>query len=153
MPRITLIRHAESLFNANPSQDPKLINCYITEKGIGQAKELRHKFDLLILTPLTRSWVTYSCSHIDAREITFNSLFREYRQDICDFMKGEEIVQETEKEVTIRVKKAFDYLYTLKHANIGIIGHSDFFWYMVKELKGKDDHEVLKNCETISFTL
>ena len=151
MPQVTFIRHGESEYNANP--DPKLINCDLTEKGREQCKELKFKFDLLILTPLKRSQRTYIHSNIKAKKIDIVDLFREYKQHPCDFLKGTEIIQETESELIDRVKQAITYLKQLKEKDIGIISHSNFIWYFMYVLTGKDDHKLLNNCDYIIINL
>ena len=153
MPHVTFIRHAESEFNANPVQDHALINCDITTNGMKQCKKLDLSFDLLIMTPLKRSQSTYIHSNIKAKKLDILSLFREYKQDVCDFLKDEKLIKETEEEIISRVRKAIDYLRSLKEKNIGVIGHSDFIWYFMKEITGNDEHEILKNCEYIVITI
>ena len=153
MPQITLIRHAESEFNVNPVQDPKLTNCDITEKGMSQSANLTFSFDLLILTPLKRTQRTYIYSNIKARKLDILSLFREYKKDVCDFLVGEEMIKETEEEIISRVRKAIAHLRIQKDKNIGVIGHGDFIWYFMKELTGKTTHKRLGNCEYVTINL
>ena len=68
MKTVTLIRHAESHFNAgNYKTDEEIRNCRITNLGIQQAKQLNQSFDIVVLSPLKRAMETYLNSNIKTK--------------------------------------------------------------------------------------
>lgn len=148
---IRLIRHAQSEHNASGHNDIKFIDCGITKLGEEQAKTLNFNFDLIILSPLKRTMLTYNNSNINADDMKINELFREFKVDYSDFLPGEELRLETEEEIEIRVKKAFEYLKKLnQYKNIGVICHRDFIKYFMKYNFNKYG-VVLGNCEHITL--
>lgn len=154
--KITLIRHGQSVFNASYENSPKIddvmyTDCGLTELGKEQAKKLEMKFDLLILTPLKRTILTYVNSNIECEKILMKEVFREYRVDHSDFLEGEEFIPETEDQIKIRVMEAINYLKQVKYENVGVICHTDFIYYFMKVNFDKEIR--LKNCEYISFDL
>ena len=145
--KITFIRHAESEFNVieenksnknNSAQSKSLINCGITELGKKQSSKLEFEFDLVILSPLKRCAQTLEYSNIKYKQLIVMDIFREYKTDICDFMKDEEIIYEKEQDIINRVDTSKDILkYIVYNENdiksIGIVSHFDFIWYFTAE--------------------
>lgn len=48
--RIDVLRHCESIFNANP--DITMVDCGLTQKGKEQADKLKGHYDAVVLSPL-----------------------------------------------------------------------------------------------------
>ena len=65
MKRITIIRHAQSKFNAGEFRTAEEIrNCKLTDHGKMQAKNLDQSFDIIVLSPLKRAIETYVNSNL-----------------------------------------------------------------------------------------
>ena len=151
--RITIIRHAQSIFNAGEFKtDAELLNCPLSEFGKMQAKSLNQQFDIIVLSPLKRAIDTYMNSNIKANETTFSHLFREQRENsLLNFLEGEEIVPESPDDVRKRAREAIEYLKTLDYQNIGIISHGYFIWYFLEQC-GQPTHPIY-NTQSITFEL
>lgn len=65
MKKVTLMRHAQSKFNAGHYKtDNELRNCGLTEFGLNQAKSLNQTFDVVVISTLRRAIQTYDNSNI-----------------------------------------------------------------------------------------
>lgn len=153
MKTITLIRHAQSKFNAGQyTSENELINCKLTEQGKKDCEKLNLSFDLLIISPLKRALETYTNSNIKTKEIIINDLFREQKENHpLNFLENEIVIQETTEEVWERVSKAKKFIETLEFTNIGIISHRNFLWYLLDEFE--QDPIALDNLQTITFKI
>lgn len=140
---ITLTRHALSVFNKYNTQD---LDCVITNEGMSQCTSLSGDYDLVILSPLIRTRQTLEYSLIHPKLIVVSQLCREKRDSPCDYLRGEDVVKETEDSVIKRVKdfKKELFEYSKKYKDILIISHGIFGWY----LSGK----CLRNCETMDIS-
>lgn len=141
MLKITVIRHGESQFNAQ-IQDLKsntLKDCGLTNFGKLQAKNLDHKFDILITSTLKRTIETFYNSKIEANNVIHSDLFNEQDYDL----------NETTDDVTNRVKKAIKFISTLQYDNIGIISHGRFLWHFLDQC-GQQPIK-LNNTQSITF--
>ena len=84
-------------------------------------------------------------------------MFREKKNDVCDFLETEQIVYENETDFLKRIQNSKNFLieFIKKNPNIhkiGIIGHSDFFWYFSSEIiENERFGNWLKNGESISI--
>src|SRR5579885_3006321 len=153
MKKITIIRHAESLFNAGLYKtEQDIINCKLSENGKIQSKQLNHSFDLLILSPLKRAIETYVNSNIKTKEIMINDLFREYKENSAlNFLENEEVKSETKDELNLRIIEAKEYLKNLPQNNIGIISHGIFIYYFIQNCALSP--KLIHNSEAITFYL
>jgi hypothetical protein len=155
--KITIIRHAESLFNSGVFEEHELKNCRITENGKNQAKQLDLKFDLLILSPLKRAIETYANSNIKTTNIIISHLFREWKTSGLNMLDGEDETQtETLEQMELRAQNALLFLKTIpmeenRDINIGIISHHDFTHCFFKIHSGQNIS--LINCGYIPFTI
>lgn len=131
--KITLIRHAESIFNATKED---IINCDITSTGAKQAKILTGHYDIVIISPLLRTKRTLEESKITYDKLITCHLVREFIQDRCDIIEGEIFKKETEKSILKRINQFNDYLNNrkFKKKNIAVICHSDFIWYYTSNI-------------------
>lgn len=166
---IRLIRHAQSKFNVieetksynkdqNASNDfssNDLIDCGLSKKGIDECSQINFKFDLLIVSPMKRCLQTLECSNINYKKMIIMDIFREYKTDICDFIKKEEIMYETEKDILNRINIGKDILKYIINDNqeinsIGVISHFDFIWYFTSHLVQNERFGTgLKNAESV----
>ena len=133
MKKITIIRHAQSKFNAGEyTTDDELRNCELSELGKQQAKNLNHEFDLLVLSPLKRAIETYAHSNIKTKNVIICDLFREQKEEgQLNYLDFEEINPESIEDIKQRVLEAKDYLKMLSSNNIGIISHAVFIYYFL----------------------
>jgi phosphohistidine phosphatase SixA len=155
MAKITLIRHAQSKFNAGTAKTlAEITNSRITEKGIQQASQLNFDFDLLILSPLKRSMETYTNSNIKTKKVIISEFFREHMSSPLNFLELEDHQKlESEKELLDRVDRSLAYLKLISndYSHIGIISHSDFLRKITLKLLGKE--LVFNNCGSISINI
>lgn len=153
MKKITIIRHAESKFNAGEiKSEDELLNCKITEFGKKQATSLCHSFDTLILSPLKRAIETYVHSNIKTREIIVCDLFREQKEDSSlNYLENEIIQPETLDDVRKRAQQAIQFIKSHNSGNIGIISHGYFMWYFLEQC-GQPPIPTY-NCQSITFEL
>ncbi len=131
MKKITLIRHAESIYNK--TMDNSLINCGLTDEGKIQSSKLEYNFDLIIVSPLKRALDTLKYSNITYKNLEISDLFREYKTNGCDYFENEAIISETEEELYSRIKQAKQYISTLNQSNIGVVTHGDFIWWFTSK--------------------
>jgi broad specificity phosphatase PhoE len=140
MPTVTIIRHAQSIFNAGQySTEEELNNCRLTKLGCESCRELDFSFDLLIISPLKRALETYVNSKIKTKKIMVHDLFRESLDTLSglNFLENEERVTETSQQLHERINQAVNFLNQLKDENIGIITHGVFAWHLTQKLTGK----------------
>ena len=135
MKKVTLIRHAQSIFNSGEYyKDSDLLDCPLSNKGIEQAKEITGQFDLIICSTLKRAKQTLDNSSITANVTMYSDLFREQRQtSVLNFLEGEQIVDETPDDVRKRAREACNYIKTIPYTDIGIISHAHFIWYFLEQ--------------------
>ena len=169
----------ESKYNVYMNES-KLIDCGITKNGEKQASKLNFDFDLLILSPMKRCIDTYKYSNIKCQNIIICDLFREYKIDICDFLKFEieqynknkknakmiYFVRETEKQLIKRVELSKIYLKNIindycnnkskdkNNLNICVLTHNDFTWYFTSEIIEKERFGThLDNCQNVEIDI
>lgn len=106
LPRLFVLRHAESTFNASGGTTDE-VDCDLTPEGVSQARRLgelhdekgeKYNFDLALVSPLRRAYRTLVESGIrigtsgqDSAQVKVTHLAREVRLDLCDFLEGEEV--------------------------------------------------------------
>ncbi len=137
MVHVTLLRHAESMFNTGVSN---VEDVNLTFKGAKQAQKLTGQYDLVICSPLRRAVDTLFYSKIKYRELILDHDVREVKKDICDFLLFEPKKIETEKQVLKRVERFKKYLDSLEgeYQRILIVSHGDFIWYLTSKLVNGD---------------
>lgn len=135
MIKITIIRHAQSNFNAGLCKtSDELRNCGLTELGKQQAMTLNQNFDILLVSKLKRAIETYKNSNITAEKIIFTDLVRKQKEDhTLNFLEGEEIIPETPDQVRQRAREAIAFIKTLNSNNVGIISHGFFISYFLEQ--------------------
>lgn len=150
--KVTLLRHAESVFNADPENRER--DCGLSGRGRAQAAGLRaggtdgapngtnvDLFDWIICSPLRRARDTYALSGLSARpkrHVLIWDCLREWRQDPCDFMEGEDVqCIETEHQALQRVDTLRGALRSLAEPRdrVLLVGHGDFFWLCTSVVK------------------
>ena len=153
MKTVTIIRHAQSKFNAGEYKtEEEITNCRLTQYGIAQANSLNHSFDLLILSPLKRAFETYVNSNIKCKQIMISNLVREQLDGrSLNCLELETIGNESSDEVRKRAREAVEMIKNLKSDNIGIISHGCFIWYLLEQFDQPPTGTY--NCQTITFTL
>lgn len=153
MKTITIIRHAQSKFNAGEYKtEDEIRNCRLTSHGIEQAKQVNHDFDLLVISPLKRVMETYVNSNIKCKRICISELVREQLDGRpLNCLDLEEVQTETNDEVRKRAKEAVEYIKKLDSDNIGIISHGCFIWYFLEQC-GQPPTGTY-NCQAITFKL
>ena len=133
---IYFLRHAESTFNVNPSDDT--FDCPLTSNGIQQSihldcSSLPNHYSLIICSPLRRCLDTFKFSKLTSDEFEINDLFREIRSGCqSDLLnENETIITEDEQQIKQRINQTNDYLLSKKQLNITnilIITHADLVW-------------------------
>lgn len=155
MKQVTIIRHAQSIFNAKQYIEPEEVrNCGLTKKGIVQSSKLTHSFDILIISPLKRALQTYTYSNIKVENLLISDLLREFKDDNpipLNFLENEQIVPETYEQLIERVQLMLVFIRSLPYKNIGIISHRNFLKVFLKEADQKPKR--LSNAQTIIFNL
>ena len=145
---IYFVRHGESLFNKRfreTNEKPHdLINPGLTDDGKLQCKELGNKlknieFDIAIVSPLLRTQETFRYSKLNCKNIITNELCREYKTNECDFLEGEIIKFEEQKDINERCKLFIDVLHSLSEKMIIVISHADFIFYLSSVIPIKND--------------
>lgn len=151
---IDLLRHCESIFNAF-GHDVK--DCSLSQLGKEQAKNIKGKYDLVVLSPLERARQTLELSNITYDKLEVNGLAREYKIDMCDFLEEENFVVETEEELVIRAEKLKKYLIDLVQKNkpgykILLISHYDIIWHMTSTIEFGENFGIgLENGEITTY--
>ena len=128
--RITLIRHAQSIFNANNDMTK---NGGITEEGKRVASQLRGSFDLVICSTLKRARQTLDYSEIEYSSVVFTDLCRE-RMDgnPTNCFNGQTNFIESDEDFKCRI---FEFKIMLKkkakkYNKICVISHNGFLYQL-----------------------
>jgi|SRR5579872_2508296 len=152
MKTITLIRHAQSLYNANPQLTQDIVDCGLSEEGIKQANQLNRTVDLLIVSPLKRAIETYNRSKIRTTSIIVSPLFIEYHYgNSITYGNNQHLAAETPDDVINRAKTAISYIKSQPQQNIGIISHGYFLRVFMQEL-GLESMD-FQNAQIIQFKI
>lgn len=118
---ITFLRHAESEFNIDPLSTTR--DCGLTPHGQTTAAQLTGHYQLIICSPLKRAIETLHYSQLTYDNIVFEPLTREHKVDSCDFFDHEEIVIESDEELTTRGDL---FLQRYRSYHILVISHCEF---------------------------
>ncbi len=146
--KVTFLRHAQSIFNANLTSDK---DCDLTEKGKEQAAELEGEYDIVICSIMKRTCQTLERSKIQYGRVIFTDLCREKKVDICDFLEYEdETIKETEEELERRIERFTYFLKSQvsKYQSLLIVSHGDFIHQF-----GKKSKPYPKNAEFQTFEI
>ena len=104
MPKLYLLRHAESIANATRWKVCD-VDTDLSEKGIEQAKQVTGEFDLVLVSPMKRARRTVELSQIKYKEIRVVHDAREQRYTITDLLEGEDYkIPESKEAMAERVK-------------------------------------------------
>lgn len=139
---VTLLRHAESVFNKYLTSDK---DCDLTEAGQAQAYRLTDDYDTIIVSCLRRTHQTLMHSRLTAKRILMTDLCREKRSDICDFLEYEDETRlESDDELAHRIDCFKEYL----RRNCGpdekvlVICHGDFIFAATGKTSYPDNAEM-----------
>jgi broad specificity phosphatase PhoE len=134
---IYILRHCQSEFNANHNSETR--DCLLTVMGVKQALDLSHPvvFDVVYVSPLSRSKQTLELSGINYRDVVICHLLREIKIDWCDFFNDEDIHLESDDDFRDRLvefKSWFQKELCFRYPrNVLLVGHADFFHHMTEK--------------------
>lgn len=134
---VVVVRHCESLFNADPQCQQR--DCGLTPRGAAQAAQLvaHQDADLVICSPLRRCLDTLRLSSVglEARRrgaVVVTPLCREVITDACDLLEGEDDTPESAEALNSRVAQFRGLLQ--RHQpwcrKIVVVSHADFIWHL-----------------------
>lgn len=144
--QVTLIRHAQSIFNATGlrERDPK-----ITNTGVAQATKLSGHYSVVVCSTLARALQTLQASQITYDRLIMSDLCREVRDgnpvNLLQY-ESNEMLEESPMSVTQRIEQLKALLKTFPdESTICVVSHHDFIY----RLTGL----VLPNCGTTTLAL
>ena len=151
--KIYLIRHAETLYNADLSY-LYTNDVPLTPYGCLQASLLTGHYDVVIVSPLKRTQMTFEHSQIIGDSVYVEPRVREHIAYQCDRQVEENIELETEHDVKRRCSQFRDYLrLTYTNQRICIVTHTNWIKFFLEingyELLG----DCLGNCQMITIDL
>jgi broad specificity phosphatase PhoE len=141
MLHLTFLRHAESGFNADPLDTR--IDCPLTDRGQEQARAAAKQFqnitpfDHIVMSPLMRARQTLELLTLDDASIPVHvwPCVREQRQDVCDFMEGEDRnMRESERLLAYRTDVFWHQIHDLardslmqdRHVSVLVVSHNEW---------------------------
>lgn len=126
---ITLLRHAQSTYNANGDMSP---NVGITDEGKIQASRLNGEFDLVICSTLRRARETLDHSNIKYKKIIFTEMCREVSGGNPVNSYNGETFLENEEDIKHRITsfKLFLLKKSKRYNKIIVVAHHDFLFRM-----------------------
>ena len=137
---IYICRHGESLFNRYglPEKD-----CGLTNVGINQASKLTGYVDYVICSPMKRAKETLKYSKIKYGHMEINSLCREKKESICDFLINEDVNKESHEDIKNKAIKFWIYLNEIrkKYKKILVVSHNTFLTYLIEITKIKNEYK------------
>lgn len=126
---LSLIRHGETSYNTDKTT-LNHFNVPLTHDGCIQASHLIGHYDVVFVSPLSRTKMTYECSHITGDVVIYDDRIREYRTCVCDFIEGEDLIYETEEDILNRCRDFYDYLSLhYQSKKICVITHANWIKY------------------------
>ncbi len=144
--KVDFLRHAESIFNRDLTSEK---DCELTEKGKEQATQIQDEYDIVICSVMKRAQQTLEYSKIRYGRVIYTLHCREKRQDICDYLPGEdETKKETEEELQQRIVVFLSFLKSIVSPlqSVLVVSHGDFIHTL-----GKKSKPYPKNAEIQSF--
>lgn len=143
------MRHAESLFNINLSNDRDV---GLSDYGINQASNITGYYDIVICSPLKRCIETLKYSNIKYDKLIIEPIVREVIKDNCDLMINENEPYENENNVIKRIELFKQKLQLYKEQLILVLCHSDFIWYLTSyDINGERFGKYIDNAEVIEY--
>ena len=150
---IFLIRHGESLHNADPKRYDGIRDPGLSELGKKQAAQLSGTSDLILVSPLKRARETLHLSKIKSNKIYECHFLREWTAHgpSC-WMEGEDEkkIYESEKDLYRRAHQAWKFVKQRPEKFITIVAHGGLNSAMLA-LMGKT--KGFKNCEIVRYEL
>jgi broad specificity phosphatase PhoE len=139
------LRHAQCINNARAPNTKPIKNDSLTDLGIQQAKKVKGRFDLILVSPLRRTLDTLYYSQLSADTIQVCDLLREVvcadmgsgkhsiRRDTLDVEKNVPI--ESEQEVWARIAMLRTLISTKqqKYNRILLISHSCIYGFLTQQ--------------------
>lgn len=149
MTKISLIRHGETAYNMDKNALLQR-DVPLTPFGCLQSSLLTGDYDVLIVSPLRRTRMTYGLSRITCHTaVRYDQRVREYRTCPCDFYKDEDIIYETESQITERCQEVYnDLKINCPGKRIGIITHANWIQYFTKVIGAPILHTI-DNCGVV----
>lgn len=129
MINVYLIRHAESA--ANVDEDNTEPDVGLTPFGWLQASRIAIDVNIVMVSPLKRTLDTLRASKITG-PCAVDARLREWKQDPCDFLLGEELLCETEDILVDRVRSVIATCNSLAaNSNVALVTHGDWITYFI----------------------
>lgn len=129
---LTLIRHGETEYHDNKEKLEEF-NVKLTPFGCLQSSLLSGNYDVIFVSPLLRTIMTFEHSRIRGQQILYDERIREYRTCVCDFIEGENILFENDTQIINRCLDFSNYLKINFHdKNICIFTHANWIKYFTK---------------------
>lgn len=151
---ITLIRHAESVANADHKQKQHIKDPPLTETGKTQARTLRKNVQLVVCSIMRRARETLALSSIRRQHTIFTSLARESGVTLTDEQTAvsnllmHETMDNNDANAPWRVEKFVRLLASRKESNIAVISHGIFIDELLRYLN-RQSNRILLNAESI----
>lgn len=155
--KLIFLRHCESEYNKDKTFPEK--DCGLTHHGISQAVSLKGKFkpDVVVCSCMERCKQTLLHMNIAGVPVFYNDMCREYKQDICDYLKNESVIPENELQLLHRIgvfKDALKALSLKRDCDIVlVVTHADFIWYFTShEVQGERFGTWIENGESLELS-
>jgi len=153
--KLILLRHCESGYNRDNNLSEK--DCGLSCNGITQAVALKGVFkpDMVICSCMARCKETLSHMNVVGVPVLYTDMCREHKQDICDYMKNEESIPESESQLLRRIYALKNGLNVLTRGRgpfhtILVVTHADFIWYFTShDVQGERFGTWVDNGETV----
>ena len=156
MPKIHILRHAQSTFNASQGKVDEF-DANITDLGKEQASAVEGDYDLIVISPMRRCWQTLENTKLTYKEIITIEEGREMKKHNCDFKEGEEVVVETEDEMFGRMEILWKKLreVAVNDKRVLFVGHHNTVFHLTALIQGKDKEKGLhmKNAQIIEYDI
>lgn len=125
---VTLIRHAESTFNAYGDMS---CNVPLTENGKKTCSHINFDVDLVVCSTMRRARETLDHSNIKYKRVIFTPLCREKLDgNPVNLYNGEKPIVETDKDLENRIQQFKDFLQNVSQVGedktICVISHYEF---------------------------
>jgi len=131
MPKVTIIRHAQSLFNAFGNSTR---NVGLSEYGVSQCANLEGTYDTIVCSTLFRARQTLDYSKITYKRIVFTDLCREVKDNNpVNLYNGEDNTVENHDVVKQRIVELKQLLTDLTRngERVAMISHYCFLYAMI----------------------
>ena len=159
MPKIYLLRHAQSEFNASasPDRNHKFRDADLSPLGEKQASNVTGEFDLVILSPMRRARRTLELSQIKYKEVRIVDDARELRSVECDYLEEEDIppYRESPTQMNNRMKQLKEYIIkeAVNDIKLLVVSHVGTILYLTSENLDTIGGIRANNAEIIEYDL